>query len=121
MTFTGAWHHAAAAMAKPTPTPRIQSNILSIRYHRGANRRRAVASHSKTMEKLLLLSMFAAVAWGQASFESATIKPASPDRTGSGMNLTPGRVRIMNCTLKQCVQFAWNVKDFQVNGANGWM
>jgi uncharacterized protein (TIGR03435 family) len=27
----------------------------------------------------------------------------------------------MNCTLKQCVQFAWNVKDFQVNGATGWM
>jgi uncharacterized protein (TIGR03435 family) len=55
------------------------------------------------------------------SFEAASIKPSSPGRVGGGMNISPGRIKIMNSSLKFCIQMAWNVKDFQVSGANGWM
>ena len=37
------------------------------------------------------------------------------------MRLDPARMKIINSTLKFCVQVAWNVKDFQVSGAAGWM
>jgi uncharacterized protein (TIGR03435 family) len=37
------------------------------------------------------------------------------------MNLSRNRIKIINSTLKFCVQMAWNVKDFQVSGATGWM
>jgi uncharacterized protein (TIGR03435 family) len=30
-------------------------------------------------------------------------------------------MRIVNSSLKFCVEMAWNVKDFQVTGATGWM
>ena len=37
------------------------------------------------------------------------------------MRLDPARIKIINSTLKFCVQVAWDVKDFQVSGATGWM
>lgn len=37
------------------------------------------------------------------------------------MNLAHNRIKIINSTLKFCVQMAWNIKDFQVSGATGWM
>jgi uncharacterized protein (TIGR03435 family) len=33
----------------------------------------------------------------------------------------PARIKVINSTLKFCVEVAWNVKDFQVAGASGWM
>jgi uncharacterized protein (TIGR03435 family) len=58
---------------------------------------------------------------GQPVFEAASIKPAAPGRRGMGMNVSPGRIRIINSSLKLCIQMAWNVREFQVSGATGWM
>jgi uncharacterized protein (TIGR03435 family) len=57
---------------------------------------------------------------GQA-FEAASIKVslAAPGR--SGLNTSPARIKIINSTLKFCIQVAWNVKDFQVSGGANWM
>lgn len=58
----------------------------------------------------------------QPSFEAASIKPnVSVGRTGSGISTYPARIKVINSTLKFCVEVAWNVKDFQVSGASGWM
>ena len=56
-----------------------------------------------------------------AAFEAVSIKPAAPDRRGMGMNVSPGRIRIINSSLKLCIQMAWDVREFQVSGATGWM
>jgi len=54
-------------------------------------------------------------------FEAASIKPNNSGKPGSGMSLYPARIKVINSTLKFCVQVAWNVKDFQVAGGAGWM
>jgi uncharacterized protein (TIGR03435 family) len=70
-------------------------------------------------------ALFAAtlsVVLGQApAFEAASIKPNTSGRSGGGIDLSPGRIKIINSSLKLCVQVAWNVKDFQVSGAANWM
>ncbi len=53
------------------------------------------------------------------TFEAASIKPGDPNRRGSGINVQPARIRVINATLKFCVEVAWDVKDFQVSGAAG--
>src|SRR5664279_3272832 len=68
----------------------------------------------------VLLAASLSVARGQA-FEAASIKPAAPGKVGGGISLYPARIRIVNASLKFCVQMAWNVKDFQVSGSTGWM
>jgi uncharacterized protein (TIGR03435 family) len=55
------------------------------------------------------------------TFEAAAIKPNNSGRTGGGISTDPARIKIINSSLKFCVQVAWNVKDFQVSGASGWM
>jgi uncharacterized protein (TIGR03435 family) len=80
------------------------------------------------MRRALLAALSAAtlsVALGQPptppAFEAASVKPAGRGRIGGGINVLPARIRIVNASLKFCVQVAWNVKDFQVSGAAGWM
>jgi bla regulator protein BlaR1 len=55
------------------------------------------------------------------TFEAASIKLSRADRLGGGLNLSPNRIRIVNSPLKFCVQAAWNLRDFQVSGATGWI
>jgi uncharacterized protein (TIGR03435 family) len=55
------------------------------------------------------------------AFEAASIKLNNSGKPGSGMSFLPARIKIINSTLKFCVQMAWNVKDFQVSGGGGWM
>lgn len=55
------------------------------------------------------------------AFEAASIKPGNSRSSGGGLNLLPGRIRVVNGSLKFCIQVAWNVKDFQVSGGEGWM
>ena len=55
------------------------------------------------------------------AFEAASIKRSSPGKTGSGLRLSPARINVINSTLKFCVQMAWDVKEFQVTGGEGWM
>ena len=54
-------------------------------------------------------------------FEAASIKPSNSGKIGNGISLYPNRIKVINSTLKFCVQVAWNVKDFQVSGGAGWM
>lgn len=64
---------------------------------------------------------FTAALLGQTpSFEAASIKPANPESRGSGINVLPERIRVINASLKFCVEVAWNVKDFQVSGGPAW-
>jgi uncharacterized protein (TIGR03435 family) len=56
------------------------------------------------------------------SFEVAAIRPAVPGTRGYGIQFTPGRrVLLKNVTLAFLVQSAWDVRDFQLSGATGWM
>jgi uncharacterized protein (TIGR03435 family) len=71
------------------------------------------------MKKVTAFLMIIAV-HGQV-FEAASIKPNNTGKPGSGMSLYPNRIKIINSTLKFCVQMGWNVKDFQVSGGAGWM
>ena len=54
------------------------------------------------------------------AFEAATIKSSTPGKIGGGLNLSPARIRIVNSSLKFCVQMAWDVKEFQVSGGPRW-
>ena len=54
-------------------------------------------------------------------FEAASIKPGIPGSRGSGINTEAARIRVVNASLKFCIGFAWDVKDFQVSGASGWI
>lgn len=65
--------------------------------------------------------LVAGAVFGQTTFEAAAIKPADPAHRGMGINVDHARIRVINAPLKFCVEVAWNVKDFQVSGANGWM
>jgi uncharacterized protein (TIGR03435 family) len=72
-----------------------------------------------------LILLFAAALVGMRGqspeFEAASIKLNNSGRSGAGISSYPNRIKIINSTLKFCVQVAWNVKDFQVSGAAGWM
>jgi uncharacterized protein (TIGR03435 family) len=70
--------------------------------------------------KLALLFVIMAAARAQ-SFEAASIKINNSGKPGSGISTYPARIKVINSTLKFLVEVAWNVKDFQVEGAAGWM
>lgn len=54
-------------------------------------------------------------------FEAAAIKPANPDQKGSGISVEKARIKVINAPLKFMVEYAWNVKDFQVTGGPSWI
>jgi uncharacterized protein (TIGR03435 family) len=57
-----------------------------------------------------------------ASFEVASIKPASPDEAGySGGDGRNGVVKMWNVTLKQCISSAYNVPEGQILGGPKWI
>jgi uncharacterized protein (TIGR03435 family) len=68
----------------------------------------------------LVIALLGTIAWGQ-SFEAASIKLNTSGGRGQGISTYPARIKVINSSLKLCVQMAWNVKDFQVSGASGWM
>jgi len=75
-----------------------------------------------TMKRAALFAATLSVVLGQAPvFEAASIKPNTSGRTGGGISLYPARIKIINSSLKFCVEVAWNVKDFQVSGGANWM
>jgi uncharacterized protein (TIGR03435 family) len=74
------------------------------------------------MKRAALFAATLSVVLGQAPvFEAASIKPNTSGRTGGGISLYPARIKIINSSLKFCVEVAWNVKDFQVSGGANWM
>jgi uncharacterized protein (TIGR03435 family) len=54
-------------------------------------------------------------------FEVATIKPSAPGVGSSSTNSTNGFLQITNQTLRTIIQYAYNVRDFQISGGPGWM
>jgi uncharacterized protein (TIGR03435 family) len=68
------------------------------------------------------MSFFVSVTlFGQTlEFEAAAIKPANPDQKGSGIRIEKARIKVINAPLRFMVQYAWNVKDFQVVGGPSW-
>ena len=68
------------------------------------------------MAMLLLLAVAAA---GQV-FEAAAIKAGDPATPRSGWKQSPGRITIENMTLKQLVEYAFDVKEYQITGGPKW-
>jgi uncharacterized protein (TIGR03435 family) len=64
-------------------------------------------------------------AWQAASlleFDAASVKPSDPDsRNGTVVNVTPGgALHVVNATLKDLIQTAYDVRSFQIEGGPRW-
>ena len=70
----------------------------------------------RAMAMLLLLAVAAA---GQV-FEAAAIKAGDPAAPNSGWNQSPGRITIENMTLRPLVEYAFDVKEYQITGGPKW-
>lgn len=58
----------------------------------------------------------------QPRFEVAVIKPStSPFRGSTFYNPTPGRFQFDNVTVKELIAYAYGVREFQIEGASGWV
>ncbi len=58
------------------------------------------------------------------AFEVASIKPAKPQEMGRmmvGIRVEQGRFIANNMSVRMLIQQAYNLKDFQVTGAPGWV
>jgi uncharacterized protein (TIGR03435 family) len=54
-----------------------------------------------------------------AGFDAFSIKVAHPGARGMGVLVDPGRLRLMNLTLKQCISEAFGLADFRISAPNG--
>ena len=56
------------------------------------------------------------------TFEVASVKPSNPDVRGMVLQRTPvGGLTATNVTLKTLVEFAYDVRDFQISGGPRWL
>ncbi|MES1258551.1 MAG: TIGR03435 family protein, partial [Acidobacteriota bacterium] len=56
------------------------------------------------------------------AFEVVSIKPTKPDNLARSIRPYPGgRVIAQGATLKFLIQWAYQVQDFQISKATGWM
>lgn len=76
---------------------------------------------------LLLCGLVGAFAQSRLSFDIVSIKPASPSAPRPGRLgtvqpvITPGRVTLRTATLKEIVQAAFGLEDYQVSGGPRWI
>jgi uncharacterized protein (TIGR03435 family) len=84
----------------------------------------AGAYHFTRSIGLCLIVISACSVWGQSEehlqFEAASIKPTTASTGRSGIEETPGLIRIENLSLKAIIEAAYGVKDYQCTGP-GWM
>jgi uncharacterized protein (TIGR03435 family) len=75
------------------------------------------------MKRILFRIALSCAAIGQTKpqFEVASIKPSASTIPGGQIQWNAGSLRVTNMTLKELVQQAWDVQDFQVAGAAGWI
>jgi bla regulator protein blaR1 len=60
--------------------------------------------------------------FAQLTFEVASIKPANPDQQGGLIQFMPGGgLKLTNIPLRAMITFAYDVRDFQVSGGQGWV
>lgn len=72
--------------------------------------------------RFLIYAAIAASAGAQTlEFDAVSVKPAAPESHTETRRYPGGRFTATAVTLKALVQRAWNVKDFQIVGATGWM
>jgi uncharacterized protein (TIGR03435 family) len=53
------------------------------------------------------------------TFDAVSIRQAHPGARGSGLVVDPGRLRIVNLTLKQCIGEAFGLADFRISAPDG--
>jgi len=55
------------------------------------------------------------------TFEVASIKPSDPDTRGIMFRNSPGTLHIVGATISFLIQQAYDVREFQIYGAPGWI
>jgi uncharacterized protein (TIGR03435 family) len=67
-------------------------------------------------------SIFGQPSQAPLSFDAASIKPSKPGASGgSTFQFPPGGLNIMNATLRDIIETAYSVRDFQILGGPGWL
>ena len=62
----------------------------------------------------------AALCLAQPAFEAASIKPSAATDNGSSWRMQPGRLTMVNESIRQIIQAAYTVQDYQYSGP-GWL
>ena len=74
---------------------------------------------------ILLFSTVAVFAQGQspdpAGFDVASVKPTASTDGRALLQATPGRLVMTNLTLRRIILIAYEVQDYQIAGAPGWI
>ena len=80
---------------------------------------------ARIMRCLLAASAFASIAIAQSaagnSFDVVSVKNGGDPSRGMSMYTRPSGFSVTNVTLKYLIQYAWDVKGFQISGGPGWM
>lgn len=56
-----------------------------------------------------------------AAFEVATVKPAAPNQPGFNIEPGPDTLTMRNVTLRQAIQFAYRLHEYQMSGGPKWV
>src|SRR5437867_1247626 len=74
------------------------------------------------LRQLSVLAM-AAVGWAQGPvFEVASVRPANPGIKGTSIRRDPaGGISALNVNLRTLLVLAYNIQDYQLSGAPGWI
>lgn len=75
---------------------------------------------------MLMLSTLSLIAFAQTtprsnSFDVVSVKTGDSSFRGMSMHVHPSGFSVTNVTLKYLIQYAWDVKGFQISGGPGWM
>jgi len=74
------------------------------------------------MLRLASLALFLVCpGFAQLTFEVASIKPSNPDGPGMIRLMPGGGLTMTNIPLRAMITFAYDVRDFQVSSAPGWV
>jgi uncharacterized protein (TIGR03435 family) len=80
---------------------------------------------ARTLPGLLTLGVLAPIAMAQTaagnSFDVVSVKTGGDPSRGMSMQTTPSGMSVSNVTLKYLIQYAWDVKGFQISGGPGWI
>jgi uncharacterized protein (TIGR03435 family) len=72
----------------------------------------------------LAAALICCAAQGQdagAEFEVATVKPAAPNQPGFNIEPSAKVLTMRNVTLRQAIQFAWHLHEYQMSGGPKWV
>jgi len=74
------------------------------------------------MGRMLVTIAFAAALATAQTFEVISIKPSDPATNGTRVGIAPGGIfQARGVTLKDLIQQAYDVRDFQISGGPGWI